>query len=687
MSSELKTLLALLFTWSYFYCFAQEQSFDAIEKSLFQKLESTKNVQDSIDVYNDISFNYRRIDPKKMMEYADVAIQLGQSIGYTKGLAYAHKNKGIAYYKLGLKRDSIIFFYEQAIDYAERVDDYYTVVACRNNIGLVQADNLEYDLAIGNYLGVVLLIDSLKLDAAFIKALALGNTGMAYQKKEDHLRAIDYFNDALDIANQNDNKVITSIYLDEMATSYLDIGNEKKALSIIEEVLEIHNELKDYQSKVETLLRYTKIELKRENVKIALDYALEAYDLSRNYNISILHNETLIALAQCYLELEDIEQAEKFANLAHENLKEETPYTEKLNTFQILNDISLAKKDYATAHQYLGKTKEIQELMYNEQAAIRSRRMNADYENNQKLIKIKELESERASQKRWINSLIVFLCSSAALFVLIFFLYQRRNKLVKELNQKNKEITIQSEELQELSQLKDKLFSTISHDLKSPIANFEQGLKYLLSGELTQKEFLSYSTNLKEDATQLRKSVDELMNWSYMKMVGLEPQATSVNVYEAVEQIIQANRQTGQSKKLTFSNKLSTDLFVSADQEHLNSILRNLTSNAIKFSYEGRTVTFSAHQKKDHIIISVEDEGVGIEKERQKDIFRAGSTTWGTEGEKGTGLGLALCKEFVEQNGGEIWVVSKVGSGSTFFVTFPTNTFKTQSPALSNAVL
>ena len=162
-----------------------------------------------------------------------------------------------------------------------------------------------------------------------------------------------------------------------------------------------------------------------------------------------------------------------------------------------------------------------------------------------------------------------------------------------------------------------------------------------------------------------------------------------VNIYDTIEETININRQTAESKKVTFHNKLSAQLFVKADQEHLNSVLRNLASNAIKFSHEGGKVIFCARQEEESVVICVKDQGIGIQEERLKDIFHAGSTTWGTAGEKGTGLGLALCKEFVEQNRGKIWVSSKVGSGSTFFIAFPSNVnpSKTQPSALSNATL
>ncbi|MEL6945106.1 MAG: HAMP domain-containing sensor histidine kinase, partial [Bacteroidota bacterium] len=439
----------------------------------------------------------------------------------------------------------------------------------------------------------------------------------------------------------------------------------------------------------ETLLRYSKIELQRKNFQSALEHTQKAYDICNTHGILLLYHDVLVRFAECYLGLGKITQAEEFANTALENLGSKNSLLEKRNTFQVLSDINAAKKEYKSAHYYLQKTKEVQDTIHNEQAVFLSNRMAAKYDNEQKVSKIKELESDREYQKNWIVSLTIFLLSTSLLLIAIFCFYQRSKNLVRELNKKNKEITSQSEELQQLSQLKDKLFSTISHDLKNPIAHFEQGIQYLLSDELPKEEFLVFAKELKENATQLRKSVNKLMNWSYMQMVGLQPKATRNSLYKTAESSIDFYQKIGDDKRVTFKNNVPASLFVEFDEEHLGSIIRNLTSNAIKFSYQEGSIVFSAYQKENQIIFSIKDYGRGIEKEKLKEVFRAGFTTWGTDGEKGTGLGLALCKEFVEQNGGSIWVESDLGKGSTFFVAFPVITANTspQSFALSKAAL
>ncbi|MEN0047547.1 MAG: ATP-binding protein [Bacteroidota bacterium] len=693
MSSELKPLLTLLlFAVSYFYCSAQGQSFDAVEKSLLEQLSQAETIQDSIDIYNKLSFNYRRISPQSMMDYADVAIQTGQSANYIKGIAIGYKHKGIACVKLDEKQDSAIFFFEQAISYAESIKDYYTVAACTNNIGRIQIKNLERDQAIQNFFKTITLIDSLKIeDAQFMKAIALGNLGEAFKNKKEYDKAIEYLEQAMTTSKARNAKVIASIYLDELAISYLNIGLEDKAIELIEEALKVQNELNDYESQVEVLLNYADIELAKKQPKESLRRAQQAYQISLQHQLKSMYNRTLLSIAKSYFAIGNLKEAKKHAATVYEDLivDKSSSNIEKLHTLQLLSEITFASREYKEAYQYLKLNRNLQQILNDERAAILSKEAAAKYNNDITLAEVERLEKDQLSQRKWINTLLGFLVLIVLLFFIVFSLYRKKTNLANELNQRNKEMTIQSEELQRLSELKDKLFSTISHDLKSPIANFEQGIHHLLSGELLKEDFFYYAKTLKADATQLRKSVDELMNWSYMQMIGLQPKVTDVDLHKMVEENINIYRKIAEDKKIVFYNKLAPNCFVKADQEHLNSIVRNLTSNAVKFSNEGGIIIFRAHQGEDIVTFSVEDQGIGIEKEQLKDIFHPGSTTWGTAGEKGTGLGLALCKEFVEQNGGKIWVKSDIDNGSIFFVTFPKHTLsdKTQSPALSNAVL
>ena len=161
------------------------------------------------------------------------------------------------------------------------------------------------------------------------------------------------------------------------------------------------------------------------------------------------------------------------------------------------------------------------------------------------------------------------------------------------------------------------------------------------------------------------------MNWSYMQMVGLHPKSERINLNKISSTNLKFYLPQAKKKNITLENNIPNYLEVLADKEHLNSILRNLISNAIKFSFKNTKITVGGKHDGNYSTIYVKDEGKGITKNKIDDIFKAGVSEFGTSGEKDTGLGLALCQEFVEKNSGKIWVESEKGKGSTFYISLP----------------
>ncbi len=238
--------------------------------------------------------------------------------------------------------------------------------------------------------------------------------------------------------------------------------------------------------------------------------------------------------------------------------------------------------------------------------------------------------------------------------------YKRIEESLKEAN----------EELKILNDTKDKFFSIIAHDLRRP---FQTLLSYseLLTQEiesLSQEEIIQFSKVLNENLNSLFGLLENLLNWSMMQRNMLEYKPAKLDLYDLVNKIIGILSKGAAEKNISLSNNVETGTPVYADIDMLRSIMQNLIINAIKFTKaEGRIIVSSAN-KEGNVEVSVQDNGVGIEPEKISRLFNFGSkfTTDGTAGEKGTGLGLPLCKEFIERNGGKVWVESEVGKGSKF---------------------
>jgi len=238
----------------------------------------------------------------------------------------------------------------------------------------------------------------------------------------------------------------------------------------------------------------------------------------------------------------------------------------------------------------------------------------------------------------------------------------------------NQKLTESEEKLQELNISKDKFFSIIAHDLKSPFQGLI-GYSEMLHKNVRMldiEDIEELADDINQSATHLYKLLENLLQWSRLQRGKIECNPENFSLCQLVELNIGLLRVNAEQKSITLINNIPPDLYVFADSNAINTTLRNLISNAVKFTHEGGKVTISAKLNgKDEVVASVSDNGVGMEQADIAKIFKIDSqhTTVGTSGEKGTGLGLVLCKELIENTGGVIWVESQPGIGSNFFFT------------------
>jgi len=236
-------------------------------------------------------------------------------------------------------------------------------------------------------------------------------------------------------------------------------------------------------------------------------------------------------------------------------------------------------------------------------------------------------------------------------------------------------IQLRNHQLSELNATKDKLFSIIAHDLKSPFQFLLSSTEFLATEieSLSQEEVRLYIEKLGGNLNNLYDLLENLLDWSMMQrnMIDYKPENLVLN--DLVKKVIGMSTQNAVKKNISIFNKINSGAVVYADINMLHSVVQNLIINAIKFTHSGGQIIVSSTDKNDFIEVSVNDNGIGIESEKFIELFNFNRiySTNGTNGEKGTGLGLPLCKEFVERNGGKIWIESEVGKGSTFFFTLP----------------
>jgi signal transduction histidine kinase len=259
--------------------------------------------------------------------------------------------------------------------------------------------------------------------------------------------------------------------------------------------------------------------------------------------------------------------------------------------------------------------------------------------------------------------IVVFLLSSFA--VLAYRISQQRKKLNARLNKANLD-------LERINQTKDKLFMVIGHDLKSPITNLSMMLMMLKSGDIKQEEFKGLLDKLQQQVESTKAIIHSLLQWAKTEMSGSTLQTEKIPVEYAARVLHQFSEET-KKKAIRISAVLPEDLYVLADKDQLEIILRNIISNAIKFTNRTGSIHLTAQAAGSSTEIIIHDTGIGIAEEDMKNLFIPGRHTSkpGTENELGTGIGLFITREMIANNGGTITVKSEKGKGTDFIVSLP----------------
>ena len=244
--------------------------------------------------------------------------------------------------------------------------------------------------------------------------------------------------------------------------------------------------------------------------------------------------------------------------------------------------------------------------------------------------------------------------------------------LVDEYYDDNQKLIQENDSLEKSNAVKDKLLSIISHDLRSPMSSLQALLGLFNTNSIARTDLVDFFGKLLSRVENTSTMLENLLHWSQYQLKGLEPIFDRIDMQMIIDECINLYRMQAEQKHIVIDNTLKTSVHVWADVEMLKVILRNLISNALKFTHSGGIITIKSLTKDHFAIVSVRDTGVGISPENQARMFAvANFTTPGTEKEKGTGLGLMLCKDFVEHNQGKIWLDSKVNVGTTFNFSIP----------------
>jgi signal transduction histidine kinase len=252
--------------------------------------------------------------------------------------------------------------------------------------------------------------------------------------------------------------------------------------------------------------------------------------------------------------------------------------------------------------------------------------------------------------------------------------YSKSYKNLELLNQNlEKMVEERTGELRTANTVKDRLLSVMSHDIKSPLNSLRGILQIYNKGAISRDEFSTYAKHIENDLSKTTILVENILYWTASQLKGIQLKMERFDLHQLMEENVQLFQTIASGKKISLQHNTPSNLVISSDRNILNLVLRNLISNAIKFSYEGGVIDIFMWQTKESLFIRVKDDGIGMDRATLESLQSPAFTVSasGTENEEGTGLGLAICREYLQKAGGQLTIESTEGKGSTFTIILP----------------
>ncbi|WP_439881850.1 tetratricopeptide repeat protein [Pontibacter sp. MBLB2868] len=641
----------LLFT---FGAYAQTDNITSVQS----RLEETSDVFEQVKLLCELSKLNVNTSLSTSLAYANKAVQLAEHADCPTGLAYAYNAIGVAYDKSGDYNGAAEYYY-RSLRIREELKDSVGLSASYNNIGSIYNIQNNFEKATEFYeksLDIaVALHDTVSI------AMSYNNLGSIYQKKQDLNKALNYILKSLHLKQKLGDKESIVLSLNNVGYIYSDMGGWDKAIS----------------------------------------YHKRALELLPPQDSSLSKAYSLYGLAQAYMFGGFPEQALPFALRNLEVVKTIKSKEEIKIGAELLNEIYIKLGDYKKAHNYLSLYDQYKDSVSTTETDTKIAKLQLQYdkekaEQENKLLKAeRDLQEQDMGRKNLLQYFTISLLLMSVVLAVVFFMGRQRlhrfNKLLilknnsileqsaalthkqEELQKQAVLLQQQKTELEKLNNVKDKLFSIIAHDLRGPLVTLKGLLNVFSRGAVPPEKMKTFISAIETSQQNSLWLLDNLLLWAKAQMNGLKVEPGEVNISKLVKQNIKLLQPQAEHKGLKLISDIDPELLLFADKEMTDLVIRNLVSNAIKFSKQGDEITVKADCNADKVTVKVVDSGIGILPEKLGTLFTGhnNSSSPGTANEKGSGLGLQLCRYFIEQNGGQIWAESELGVGSNFSFRLP----------------
>ena len=675
----MKQLITLAAFLAVSICFSQTSKIDSLTIQLAYQKQDTSKVDTSLHL---IKALLDAEDYKKTLLYIDETERLSKSLSYKKGIAETNYFKAMVY----MQRDdyfNAIDNFNKSISLYKELNDTLGIAKVSNSIGLIEIKRGNYAKGLLNSLSAIKIFEERNLHEDL--SLAYNNLAEAYYNTQQIDKALEFNFKALGVREQLRDSSGIKNSTRNIAMLYSKRKEHRKAIEFYEKVLGMINLKKDQSLRGDILPRIGEEYLQFKDYEKASAYLTEGLQYNRDIDNKTGTLRTLNSIGHLNLAQKNIKLAEIQIKEAYALTQESEDKNEVLRNFKLLTALDSTKGNFQSAFSWQRQYFSLKQQIEKQNQLKIPKNADSISEIFDVSDNVLVSEPENNSKEKQLNNLRLLSYGLIAAFVtaltILLLIYLKRKNTVKytqELEEKNKQIQLQNDaileqthHLEEINKVKDRLFSIVSHDLKDSISSIKGFLDLLKEDSISKEEFNELIPELSENANNASLLLFNLLNWSKSQMQNLEPRPELLNIQEIFHNKIKLVDQKLEQKRIILIDETQRD-FVYADKSMVEIVIQNLLTNAVKFSRTGDIITISNKDYNGKSLLCIEDTGVGISKENIGKLFQNNNfTTIGTKNEKGTGLGLTICKELVELNKGRIWVESTVNAGSKFYVELP----------------
>ncbi|WP_224490013.1 ATP-binding protein [Robertkochia flava] len=667
---------------------SRAQSLDSLRTHVFksEKLAISGPSADTlrIDRLNEHAEKFLHKNMDSLSHYAGQAIILADQMGYAKGQINARYLKSIYLTDTG-HLDQALELLDESERIARGCKDDHLLMRCYINRGSFY--NYAGDIGTSNdfYMEAIKLGEKMHTDhfGKVVRpninnkiSLSLAYEGLAanYQVLKYYDKALEYINKADRVNQQIGDDLFTGQTLANKAEIHLDLKQYEDALIHISESIDLFKEKKDIPWQAFAERVKGDIFLKQGYYQLALESYEVAQELQEQIDDSREKASLDNAISKAFLGIKNNNQSKSYAKMALEEAMKLGELAITKESAKTLSFIYEKEEQYNSALYYHKIYKKYEDSLFNEKNMKSAASLEVRIDAQEREAQL-QMESEKAQNKQ---RMFTFFSTGGVLILLtVLFLTQRSRKLERKLNdlltKKNRVLGRRELQLKWLNETKNKLFSIISHDLRAPIASLNNLIDLLNDKQIGPEEFIDFAPQLSNQVKNVSFTLNNLLLWSKHQMKGARNNPRQHNLHKLASLSIDLLLHQAQQKNIAIRNEIPKEAEIYSDADQITIVFRNLISNAIKFTEPGGAVILYAEEKEGIWQVEVKDNGIGMDQKTIDRILSQSSSymesTYGTNNEKGTGIGLSLCKEMITKGGGEFHIQSAIGVGSSFSFT------------------